>query len=115
MSWSRSIEAMRPVLAAALLIVLAVPAKPEEKTACEQFKWPLAIERSWFEAGSLQDLQSGAAVDKLAEGAFTVSGVHGCTGLRKTVRFELKQAPLVLQLSTAGKVKIARAAKQSGL
>lgn len=164
MSWSQSIEAMQPPLAAALLIVLAASARADEKPACEQFKWPLAIERSWFEAGTLQDLPSGATVDKLAEGAFTVtlrpstevsftlepegkpkpdkplgailsfdavttpglyqitlsdeawidviqdgayrpslefSGVHGCPGLRKSVRFELKQAPLVLQLSSA--------------
>lgn len=164
MSWSRSIEAMRPALAALLLIVLAAPARADENPACGEFKWPLAIERSWFEAGTLQDLQSGAGLDKLAEAAFTVilkpstevsftlepegkpkpdkplgailsfgavatpglyqitlsdeawidviqdgayrpslefSGVHGCPGLRKSVRFELKQAPLVLQLSSA--------------
>lgn len=164
MSWSRSIEGVQPALAAALFLLLAAAAVAQENPACGQFKWPLAIERSWFEAAGLKGLQSGEAVDALSEGAFTVtlkpsadisfallpegkpkpdkslgailsfgvvatpglyqvtlsdeawidivqdgsyrpslefSGVHGCPGLRKSVRFELKQAPLILQLSGA--------------
>ena len=73
MSWSQWIEGARLAAAAALLVVLTVPVKAEENPACSTFEWPLAMERSWFEAGNLQDLQSGAAVGKLAEGAFTVS------------------------------------------
>lgn len=169
---------MRAALAALVLCLLASAAQAEEAPACAQFKWPLATERSWFEAGSLNMLASGAAVGTLAEGAFALtlkpaaevvyalppegkpkpdkplgavltfgsvampgtyqvtlsdeawidivqagayrpslefSGVHGCPGLRKSVRFEISQAPLVLQLSAASspslKLAIRRAPK----
>ena len=92
MSWSRSTEAMRPALAAALFIALAASAKPEEKPACDQFKWPLTIERSWFEAGNLQELQSGAAVDELADGAFTVT-LKPSTDVGFTLKPEGKPRP----------------------
>ncbi|WP_119274157.1 hypothetical protein [Taklimakanibacter deserti] len=155
---------MRTALAALALCVLAAAAQAEEAPACTQFKWPLAAERSWFEAGKLTELQSGASVGEAADGAFDLalkpsaevsfalppegkpkpdkplgavlafsvvakpgtyqvtlsdeawidivqdgayrpslefSGVHGCPGLRKSVRFVFKQGPLILQLSSA--------------
>ncbi|MGH8431166.1 MAG: hypothetical protein ACREUF_12265 [Solimonas sp.] len=160
---------MRSALAALVLCLLATAARAEEAPACAQFKWPLAAERSWFEAGNLKALPSGAAIDTLAEGAFNLmlepstevgyalppegkpkpdkplgamltfgavampgtyqvtlsdeawidivqdgayrpslefSGVHGCPGLRKSVRFDFKQAPLILQLSSASALSL---------
>lgn len=154
----------RHIGAAVLLFVLASPAAAED-AACAKFKWPLTVEKSWFDAATdLKAYASGAAVSELAEGALTVatkpmaeiafvlapegkpkpdktagalltfervekpgryqvtlsdeawidvvqagayrpsgefSGVHGCPGLRKSVRFEFTDAPLTLQLSSA--------------
>jgi hypothetical protein len=59
--------------ATALLITLATSVHAEESHACAQFKWPLTIEKSWFETGKLEGLASGATVATLAEGAFTVT------------------------------------------
>jgi hypothetical protein len=164
MSWSPLTEVSRAGVAALAMFVLAVAAEAEDPAACSQFKWPLATEKSWFEAGDLKDLQSGTAAGHLAPGAFTLSlrpstevsfalppegkpkadkhlgavlsfatvaapgryqvtlsdeawidivqdgayrpsldfsGVHGCPGVRKSVRFDFKRAPLVLQLSSA--------------
>ena len=164
MSWSRSTEMLRQALAILSFVVSAGMAVAEEPQACSQFKWPLATEKAWFEAGNLKDLPSGASVGDATDGAFTIalkpaaevsfalppegkpkpdkplgaivsfaqiptpgtyqvtlsveawidiiqdgafwpslefSGVHGCPGLRKSVRFDFKQAPLVLQLSSA--------------
>ena len=46
-----------------------------------------------------------AWIDIVQDGALRpsleFSGVHGCPDLRKSVRFDFKQAPLVLQLSSA--------------
>lgn len=155
---------MRVALAAAALIALATSAAAQDKPPCEQFKWPLATERSWFETADPKRLPSGGTRGELPEGAFVValmpsadvafalppegkpkperpmgavvpfgavatpgryqvtlsdeawidiiqagafrpalefSGVHGCPGLRKSVRFDFEQAPLVLLLSSA--------------
>lgn len=162
----------RLIGATLLLLILASPAAAED-AACGKFKWPLAIEKSWFDAAAdLKAYASGAAVDELADGALTVatrpmaeiayalppegkpkpdktagalltfakvtkpgqyqvtlsdeawidivqagayrpsgefSGVHGCPGLRKSVRFEFAEGPLTLQLSaaTAPAIKVA--------
>jgi len=44
-------------------------------------------------------------IDVAQDGAYQpsldFSGVHGCPGLRESVRFELKKVPLILQLSSA--------------
>jgi hypothetical protein len=165
MSWSRLIEGLQGAAAAlAVTLLLAGTVRSEEPSGCGQFKWPLAAEKSWFEAGNLKALPSGASVGDAADGAFSVtlkpsaevsfalppegkpkpdrplgaivsfatvaspgtyqvtlseeawidivqdgafrpsldfSGVHGCPGLRKSVRFDFKQSPLVLQLSSA--------------
>lgn len=170
MSWSRWIEPRRLAGAAALVLILATPATAQDQSACAEFKWPLAVERTWFEAaGDLKAYASGAVLTELAEGALTVtlkpsagiafalppegkpkpdktlgalltfeevtkpgryqvtlsdeawidivqagayrpsgefSGVHGCPGLRKSVRFEFSEAPLVLQLSSASASEI---------
>lgn len=172
MSWSQWIDPCRLAGAATLLLVLAAPATAQDQTACAEFKWPLAVERSWFEAADIKVHASGAGLAELADGALTVtlqpsagiayalppegkpkpdkplgalltfekvtkpgryqvtlsdeawidivqagayrpsgefSGVHGCPGLRKSVRFEFDTAPLVLQLSSASasEIKIA--------
>lgn len=57
-------------------------------------------------AGRFQvTLSDEAWVDMIQANAYTLSvehtGVRGCQGLRKSVRFVLKQAPLVIQLSGA--------------
>jgi hypothetical protein len=164
MSWSRLIKVWRGAAAALALTLLAGAAAAEEPSSCGRFKWPLAAEKSWFEAGNLKALASDAAVGDAADGAFAVtlkpstdvsfalppegkpkpdkplgailsfakvstpgtyqvtlseeawidivqggafrpsldfSGVHGCLGLRKSVRFDFKQGPLILQLSSA--------------
>ena len=143
---------------------LATAAHAEEAPACAEFKWPLTVERSWFEAANSKELHSGAAVAEAVDGAFRIalkqshevafvllpegkpkpdrplgavltfgtvpmpgtyqvtlsdeawidvvqgfayrpsiefSEVNGCPGLRKSVRFEFKSAPLALQLSSA--------------
>jgi hypothetical protein len=49
-----------------------VAARAEDAPACSQFKWPLATEKSWFEAGKLMELQSGAAVGEAGDGALDV-------------------------------------------
>lgn len=164
MSWSRWTDPRRLAGAAVLLLVLASPAAAED-AACAKFKWPLTVEKSWFDAATdLKAYASGATVDELADGALTVatrpmaeitfvlspegkpkpdktagalltfekvakpghyqvtlsdeawidvvqggayrpsgefSGVHGCPGLRKSVRFEFGEGPLTLQLSSA--------------
>lgn len=168
MSWSRWIDGRRLVFAATFL-ALAGPAWAQDNSACATFKWPLAVEKSWFEAGDLPNVASGTERAELAEGALTVtlkpatevaftlppegkpkpdkpmgalltfarvakpgryqvtlsdeawidivqdgayrpslefSGVHGCPGLRKSVRFELSEAPLMLQLSSASAQRI---------
>lgn len=50
-------------------------------------------------------LSHEAWIDIVQAGAYRpsgeFSGVHGCPGLRKSVRFEFSAAPLVLQLSGA--------------
>lgn len=160
---------MRIALTIALLIIFAGLARAEDKPACEQFKWPLMIERGWFDTDMLTELASGSTLDLLPEGAFTAkfapaaevtfalppegkpkpdkplgavisftevahpgryqvtlsdeawidivqagayrpslefSGVHGCPGLRKSVRFDFAQGPLVLQLSSASAAAI---------
>jgi hypothetical protein len=169
MSWSPSIEAGRVAAAALALAFLAAAARAEDTAACDGFKWPLTVERSWFEAGDLKALKSGDAAGTLAPGAFTVSlapstgvsfvlppqgksrpgkpmaavlsfamvaapglyqvtvsdeawidivqdgayrparefsGVRGCPGLRKSVRFEFERAPLAIQLSSASAAAI---------
>jgi hypothetical protein len=155
---------MRAPLAALALCFLATAAQAEDAPACTQFKWPLATEKSWFEAWKLTEVESGGAMGELAKGpsrspsspsgevAFAMppeskpkpdkalgatlsfstvtvpgtyqvtlseeawidiiqvngyrpsldfSGVHGCPGMPKSVRFEFKAAPLILQLSSA--------------
>jgi hypothetical protein len=72
MSWSPSIEAKGAALAALALCLLTVAARGEDAPACSQFKWPLATEKSWF-AASPAELQSGAAMGRIKEGAFTVA------------------------------------------
>jgi hypothetical protein len=58
-------------------------------------------------------LSDEAWVDAIQNGAFlkpvAVSGKHGCAEVRKSIRFELKQGPLVLQLTgaEANTIKIA--------
>jgi hypothetical protein len=165
MSWSRLTKPLRGAAAIlAFALLLAAPARSEEPSGCGQFKWPLATEKSWFEAGNLKALPSGISAGEAADGAFAVglksstevsfalppegkpkadkplgaivsfaavatpgtyqvtlseeawidvvqgdafrpaldfSGVRGCPGLRKSVRFEFKQGPLILQLSSA--------------
>ncbi|MGE3873626.1 MAG: hypothetical protein AB7F74_11785 [Parvibaculaceae bacterium] len=166
---------MRTILAALVLCLLAPAAQAEEASACAQFKWPLVIEKSWFGAGKLTELKSGAAVGEAADGAFNVvlepsagvgfvlppegkpkpgkpmgavlsfgrvttpgtyqvtlsdeawidvvqdgayrpslefSGVQGCPGMRKSVRFAFKDAPLVLQLSSAAAASLALAIRR---
>ncbi|MGE0240121.1 MAG: hypothetical protein AB7S59_15490, partial [Parvibaculaceae bacterium] len=153
MSWSPSTEARRLAGAAFALALLGGTAWAGEPIACGQFKWPLATEKSWFEAGNLKALRSGAAMGDLGSGAFSLtlapaaevsfalppegkpkpdrplgavlsfamvaasgryqvtlseeawidivqdgayrpslafSGIHGCPGLRKSVRFDFK-------------------------
>jgi hypothetical protein len=50
-------------------------------------------------------LSDEAWIDIVQDGAYRpsleFSGVHGCPGLRKSVRFDFKQGPLILQLSSA--------------
>ncbi|QIG47104.1 hypothetical protein G5V57_04720 [Nordella sp. HKS 07] len=165
MSWSRWIDPCRLAGAAALLFILANPVAAEDTAACGKFKWPLSVEKSWFDAVSdLKAYASGAAVSQLSEGALTLalrpmaeitfalppegkpkpdktlgallnftkvtkpgryqvtlsdeawidivqagayrpsgefSGVRDCPDLRKSVRFEFTDAPLILQLSGA--------------
>ena len=58
-------------------------------------------------------LSDEAWIDIIQDGAYRpsleFSGVHGCPGMRKSVRFHFKQAPLVLQLSgaSAASLKVA--------
>lgn len=74
MSWSRWTDPRRLIGAAVLLVVLASPAAAEDVTACGKFKWPLATEKSWFDAATdLKAYASGAAVGELADGALTVA------------------------------------------
>ena len=55
-------------------------------------------------------LSEEAWIDIVQDGAYRpsleFSGVHGCLGLRKSVRFDFKRAPLVLQLSSASAATI---------
>ena len=165
MSWSRWTDPRRLAGATFVLLLLANPVAAEDMAACGKFKWPLTIERAWFDAATdLKAYASGATMGELADGALTVatmpmagisfilppegkpkpdktagalltfekigkpgryqvtlsdeawidvvqagayrpsgefSGVHGCPGLRKSVRFEFTDAPLTLQLSSA--------------
>lgn len=165
MSWSRWIDHRALAVGAAALLFLAGSAAAQDKPPCEQFKWPLSIEKSWFEADAGgKPHVSGTDLPEPTEGALTValkpmadiafalppegkpkpdrplsalltfakvakpgryqvtlsdeawidsvqagayrpsgefSGVHGCPGLRKGVRFEFTEAPLILQLSSA--------------
>jgi hypothetical protein len=84
----------RLALATALFVALAASAQAEENPACAKFKWPLAPEKSWFEAGALEALASCATVATLAEGAFTVK--------------------LVPKERFGGGVKVARQDRQTG-
>lgn len=157
-----------PIVAAALLGALATlsPAMAQERTGCDQFKWPLERERALmakptevvsgavipapfgtafkvalapqadaalpvkperaprqtgarvsFHAGFLRlaapatggtfrvTLSANAWVDVIQDGkvipAGEFSGVQGCEGLRKSVKFTLAAAPFVIQFSGA--------------
>jgi hypothetical protein len=72
MSWSRSTEIARAPFAGLVLCFLAVGAGAEDAPACREFKWPLATESAWL-AANPAELKSGAAIDELKEGAFTVA------------------------------------------
>ena len=61
MSWSRWIERAGAAVAVLAFVVFAGVARAEDPAACGQFKWPLTIEKSWFDAGNLKELPSGAA------------------------------------------------------
>jgi hypothetical protein len=151
-------------VAAALLGALATlsPAMAQERTGCDQFKWPLARERALMAkptetvsgaaiadpfatafkvtlvpqaeaklpaaperapreatayAGFLRmaappatgtfrvTLSANAWIDVIQDGkpvpAGEFSGVQGCEGLRKSVKFKLTASPFVVQLSGA--------------
>jgi hypothetical protein len=61
------------VLTATVLWLLATAAHAGEAPACAEFKWPLAVERSWFEAANSKELHSGAEVDEVVDGAFRMA------------------------------------------
>lgn len=73
MSWSRWIDRAWAVAAVLAFFVFAGVAQAEDPAACGQFKWPLATEISWFDAGNLKKLPSDAAAGEAAGGAFTAT------------------------------------------
>jgi hypothetical protein len=68
------------------------------------------------QSGSYQvTLSDEAWIDMVQNNAYRPStghtGVHGCQGLRKSVRFDLEQGPLAIQISGATSAKIGLAVR----
>jgi hypothetical protein len=57
------------VLALPTLLLMALswaaPAFAEEQRACDRFDWPLAVERTWFDAVDLPSVETGARLGSL--------------------------------------------------
>jgi hypothetical protein len=85
-------------------IAFALP--PEGKPKPDKTQGALLSFAKVAKAGQYQvTLSDEAWIDIVQGGAYRpsgeFSGVHGCPGLRKSVRFEFADAPLTLQLSSA--------------
>jgi hypothetical protein len=52
-------------IAAGLLATCIGQAHADDRPACERFDWPLAIERSWFEAADLPPVETGATLSAM--------------------------------------------------
>lgn len=79
---------------------------PEGKSKPDKTEGALITFEKVVNPGRYQvTLSDEAWIDVVQGGAYRpsgeFSGVHGCPGLRKSVRFEFTDAPLILQLSSA--------------
>jgi len=79
-----------------------LPKKPERGQKPESFAGFVKV--GTLPAGSYTiSLSEGAWVDAIQNGAYLkpkeFSGATGCSGIRKTIKFDLAAAPLVIQIS----------------
>jgi len=85
---------------------IAFALRPEGKPKSDKIAGALLTFDKVPKPGRYQvTLSDEAWIDVVQEGAYRpsgeFSGVHGCPGLRKSVRFEFGAGPLTLQLSSA--------------
>lgn len=60
-------NACAPASGAALLWLFVAASHAEDRPACERFDWPLALERTWFEARDLTTVETGTALPRMPE------------------------------------------------
>jgi hypothetical protein len=95
----------------------ALPSPPERAPAASTFAGFVSVKSPWPAGVYTISLSAGAWVDVVQDGKHlkpkAFSGATDCSGIRKTMKFDLAASPFVVQISGARENSIALAILQS--